>query len=89
MKFINSLALVLICLLTPIICQAQYFTLPGDFSYSLNSINQVMDVGADGKLAVSLRNDPDLGLDLPGHQNLRKFRAAGSDGNSNKLYCLV
>jgi hypothetical protein len=40
------------------VCRAQYFTLPGSFSYSLNSINEVFDVSPDGKIAVALRNDP-------------------------------
>ncbi|HWS90021.1 MAG TPA: Calx-beta domain-containing protein [Pyrinomonadaceae bacterium] len=40
------------------VCRAQFFPLPGSFSYSLNSINDVFDVSPDGKVAVALRNDP-------------------------------
>jgi hypothetical protein len=40
------------------VCEAQFFTLPGSFSYSLNSINQVFDISPDGKIAAALRNDP-------------------------------
>lgn len=40
------------------LCRAQFFTLPGSFSYALNSINQVFDVSPDGRIAVTLRNDP-------------------------------
>jgi hypothetical protein len=44
--------------LLAVVCRAQFFTLPGSFSYSLNSINQVFDVSPDGRLAVALRNHP-------------------------------
>jgi hypothetical protein len=40
------------------VCRAQFYTLPGSFGYSLNSIRQVFDISPDGKIAVALRNDP-------------------------------
>ncbi|MDT5159033.1 MAG: hypothetical protein QOH51_3390 [Acidobacteriota bacterium] len=40
------------------VCKAQFLTLLGSFSYSLNSINQVFDISPDGKIAVAMRNDP-------------------------------
>jgi hypothetical protein len=39
--------------------QANYYTLPGFFLYSLNSTNQVVDTAYDGSIAVALANDPD------------------------------
>ena len=51
----------LLALVSVVICssagRAQFFTYPGDYSYALNSIRQVMDVSTDGKLAVTLQND--------------------------------
>src|ERR1700737_485587 len=38
--------------------RGQYFPLPGYHAYSLNSVNQVFDVSPDGKIGISLRNDP-------------------------------
>ncbi|MDT4966099.1 MAG: large repetitive protein [Acidobacteriota bacterium] len=58
MNLIKFLACVSLCLLTSSVSQAQYFQFPGNFSYSLNSINQVMDVSGDGKIAVVLQNEP-------------------------------
>ena len=39
--------------------QANYYTLPGSFLYSLNSTNQVVDTAYDGSIAVALANEPD------------------------------
>ena len=50
--------LLLLCIVSASAVQAQYFTLPGWHTYSLNSINQVFDLSPDGKIGVSLRNDP-------------------------------
>jgi hypothetical protein len=36
----------------------RFYTQPGSFGYSLNSVRDVMDVTPDGKIAVSLKNDP-------------------------------
>jgi hypothetical protein len=58
MKLVGMLVSASILLFASSIARAQFFTLPGDFSYSLNSIRQVFDVSPDGKLAVALSNDP-------------------------------
>ena len=50
--------LLAVCLVSASAVRAQYFTLPGSHSYSLNSVNQVFDLSPDGKIGVSLRNDP-------------------------------
>ena len=48
------------CIASASAVRAQYFTLPGSHSYSLNSVNQVFDLSPDGKIGVSLRNDAGL-----------------------------
>ncbi len=58
MKFVRLLFSGCFVFLLAGVCHAQFFTLPGSFSYSLNSINQVFDVSPDGKIAVALRNHP-------------------------------
>ena len=60
MKYLKPLAALSMLLLTVAIVQAQFFTLPGAFFFSLNSTRQVFDISPDGKLAVALRNDPNL-----------------------------
>lgn len=50
--------LLLVCIVSASAVRAQYFTLSGWHAYSLNSINQVFDLSPDGKIGVSLRNDP-------------------------------
>jgi hypothetical protein len=57
MKLTTLLLALCFCFLSWGICEAQYFTLPGNFSYSVNPVNQVMDVSPDGKMAVALRSD--------------------------------
>jgi hypothetical protein len=47
-----------ICLLISSTGHAQYFTLPGWHAYALNSRRQVFDLSPDGKIGISLRNDP-------------------------------
>ena len=58
MKPLRLSASLLFVLLLAGVCHAQYFTLPGSFTYSLNSVNEVFDVSPDGEIAVALRNDP-------------------------------
>jgi Calx-beta domain len=58
MKLLRLFASFCILFLTTGVIHAQFFTLPGDFGYALNSIRQVFDVSQDGKIAVALRNDP-------------------------------
>jgi Calx-beta domain-containing protein len=50
--------LLLVCIVSASAVRAQYFTLSGWHAYSLNSVNQVFDLSPDGKIGVSLRNDP-------------------------------
>lgn len=54
----SVLMLLLVCIVSASAVRAQYFTLSGWHAYSLNSINQVFDLSPDGKIGVSLRNDP-------------------------------
>lgn len=56
--FKSALMLLAMCIVSASAVRAQYFTLPGSHSYSLNSVNQVFDLSPDGKIGVSLRNDP-------------------------------
>lgn len=56
--FKSVLMLLLLCLVSASAVQAQFFTLPGWHAYSLNSVNHVFDLSPDGKIGVSLRNDP-------------------------------
>ncbi len=58
MKFLRLFTVVCAALLISNAAQAQFFILPGTFSYSLNSIKQVFDITPDGKLCVTLRADP-------------------------------
>ena len=70
MKNARILATLAVCLLVlcafPTLCLADFFTLPGNFLYALNSMNDVMDVTADGTIGVVLTfvSSPDIGGQL-------------------------
>lgn len=58
LKFTNCFLAGIICLIFSFSGSAQFFTLPGAHFYALNSIQQVFDISPDGKIGISLRNDP-------------------------------
>jgi hypothetical protein len=58
MKLAKFFASVVVCLVFSFTVSGQFFTLPGTFFYSLNSVRQVFDVSPDGKIGIALRNDP-------------------------------
>jgi hypothetical protein len=70
MKNVRIPAILAVCILvrcaSPTPCLADFFTLPGNFLYALNSMNDVMDVTADGTIGVVLTfvSSPDVGGQL-------------------------
>lgn len=58
MKLANLFLTVVVSLVFCISVSGQYFTLPGAHLYALNSSRKVFDVSPDGKIGISLRNDP-------------------------------
>lgn len=58
LKFTNCLLAGIVCLISCFSVSAQFFTLPGAHFYALNASQQVFDISPDGKIAISLRNDP-------------------------------
>lgn len=58
LKLTRFALFVSLCVFSSSAVKAQYFTLPGYHAYSLNSVNQVFDVSPDGRIGISLRNDP-------------------------------
>jgi hypothetical protein len=58
LKLTRVLVLLAGCLISSSAVRGQYFTLPGQHLYSLNSVNQVFDISPDAKIGISLRNDP-------------------------------
>lgn len=58
MRGSNLVSALMITVILAVSNQAQYFKLPGSYSYAQNSVRQVMDISPDGKIAITLRNDP-------------------------------
>ena len=69
MKFAKYLFVAAIAVCVPAAAQAQYFNMPGNYLYALNSVRHVMDLSPDGKLGVTLTDrvivfDPLTGAQL-------------------------
>jgi Calx-beta domain len=58
LKFANCFLAGIICVIFSFSVSAQFFTLPGAHLYALNSNQQVFDISPDGKIGISVRNDP-------------------------------
>jgi hypothetical protein len=69
MKFLGYLFATIFAVSLPVAVEAQYFNMPGSYTYALNSVRHVMDLSPDGKLGVTLTDrvivfDPLTGAQL-------------------------